>query len=437
MGLKTGYKQTEAGVIPVDWDVSILNELIEKDRTIRYGIVQPGRFDPNGRYLVRGQDYSFGWVDSNKLFKVSEQVESRYKKARLNSGDIIITIVGAGTGHVEIVPIWLQGSNITQTTARIPIDSRSTNAKFCKYYLQSYEGKSQISLHIKGAAQPGLNVKDVRTFKIPLPSSLDEQNAIVSVVSNAENLIQSLEKIINKKQLIKLGAMQELLVGKKRLQGFDKPGKFIDTQFGRFPSGWEIASIGELLDFKNGLNKAKHFFGNGNPIVNYMDVFDNPGLLQSDINGKVDVTQDEIRNYKVNKGDVLFTRTSETVEEIGLSSTILEDIQNAVFSGFVLRGRPKNEKLNLNYTKYCFRSEIVRKQIVSTCSYTTRALTNGKLLSKVYIPFPASLEEQAAIASVLTDMENEINALEIKLAKYKQIKQGMMQNLLTGRIRLV
>jgi type I restriction enzyme S subunit len=208
------------------------------------------------------------------------------------------------------------------------------------------------------------------------------------------------------------------------------------TEVGVIPEDWRATSIGKLLEFKNGLNKAKSFFDKGTPIVNYMDVFENPGLSMSDITGKVTVNGDEKRNYQVKQGDVFFTRTSETVEEIGMTSVMLEEIQNAVFSGFVLRGRPKNDILGLHYKKYCFRSEIVRKQITSTSSYTTRALTNGRLLSKVFLPLPPTLEEQTDIATALSDADALIQSLEKLIAKKRAIKQGAMQELLTGKKRL-
>src|SRR5436189_1907204 len=111
-----GYKPSPIGPIPEDWELKELRTLVDDKRTIRYGIVQPGSFDEYGRYMVRGQDYSFGWVEPSELFKVSDEIEVKYKNARLKSGDIILTIVGAGTGTVAIVPSWLDGANCTQTT---------------------------------------------------------------------------------------------------------------------------------------------------------------------------------------------------------------------------------------------------------------------------------------------------------------------------------
>src|SRR4051812_1076465 len=100
MEVTAGYKQTDVGVLPVHWDVGPLRDLVDPARTIRYGIVQPGNRDPNGRYMIRGQDYSRGWADPSELFRVSPVVEEPFINARVRAGDVLITIVGASTGRV-------------------------------------------------------------------------------------------------------------------------------------------------------------------------------------------------------------------------------------------------------------------------------------------------------------------------------------------------
>ncbi len=207
------------------------------------------------------------------------------------------------------------------------------------------------------------------------------------------------------------------------------------THLGIIPNSWEAVLLGDLFVFKNGLNKAKGYFGSGTPIVNYMDVYEHPGLKPNDLSGRVSLTPEEIRNYQVRKGDVFFTRTSETVEEIGVASVILYEPYDTVFSGFVLRARPRDGRLNDSYKQYCFASRSVRSQIVSNSTHTTRALTNGQALSKVWIAVPP-IQEQRAIAEVLSDVDGLINALDALIAKKRSIKQATMQQLLTGKTRL-
>jgi type I restriction enzyme S subunit len=166
-----------------------------------------------------------------------------------------------------------------------------------------------------------------------------------------------------------------------------------------------------------------------------MDVYESGGIHCSSVKGLVCVTPVEKKNYSAKRGDVFFTRTSETVEEIGLASVLLDDLRNAVFSGFVLRARQLKETFVPLFMKYCFRHELARKQIQSTASYTTRALTNGNLLSNVYVTVP-SKKEQTAIANALSDVDALISELEKLIAKKQAIKTATMQQLLTGRTRL-
>ena len=207
------------------------------------------------------------------------------------------------------------------------------------------------------------------------------------------------------------------------------------TNLGTLPNTWEAVLLGDLFVFKNGLNKAKRFFGSGTPIVNYMDVFERPGLRPGDLSGRVSLTPEEIRNFKVQRGDVFFTRTSETVEEIGVASVMLYVPHDTVFSGFVLRARPRDGRLDDRYKQYCFTHRVVRYQIISNATYTTRALTNGRTLSTVWIAVPPA-PEQRAIAEALSDVDGLLNALEALIAKKRAIKQATMQQLLTGRTRL-
>ena len=207
------------------------------------------------------------------------------------------------------------------------------------------------------------------------------------------------------------------------------------TNLGLLPNEWDAVSLGELFVFKNGLNKAKRFFGTGVPIVNYMDVFEHPGLRVEHLSGRVNLSPEEIRNFAVRLGDVFFTRTSETVEEIGVAAVMLDEPCDTVFSGFILRARSRNGRLDHRYKQYCFAPKIVRSQIVTNATYTTRALTNGRVLSAVCIAVPPE-PEQRAIAEVLSDVDGLIGALGTLIAKKRAIKKATMQQLLTGKTRL-
>lgn len=212
-------------------------------------------------------------------------------------------------------------------------------------------------------------------------------------------------------------------------------GAATDMAGDELPDGWVWTSIGTHYAFKNGLNKAKRFFGQGTPIINYMDVFRHQRLSAAHVQGKVTVTNDEADAYSALQGDAFFTRTSETVSEIGYSAVLLQPIQRAVFSGFVLRGRPKTKNLLPEFAAYALRARDVRKQIESRATYTTRALTNGGSLSECVFLLPKEPEQQA-IAQALSDIDDLIASLDALIAKKRDIKQGAMQQLLTGKRRL-
>lgn len=218
------------------------------------------------------------------------------------------------------------------------------------------------------------------------------------------------------------------------MQGEIRPG-YKQTEVGVIPEDWDELPLGSLFNFKNGLNKAKEFFGHGTPIVNYMDVFNQSGLQSAVILGRVDVNRDELKAYEVRRGDVFFTRTSETVEEIGIASVMIGEVQDTVFSGFILRARPVDDSLDNEFKRYCFSAPYFRQQVTMRASYTTRALTNGRSLSAALIARPP-LPEQRAIAAALSDADALMAALEAMIAKKRDLKQAAMQRLLTGKTRL-
>ncbi len=432
-----GFKHTEMGDIPVEWEITKLGALSSLVTSGSRGWAQ--FYAEYGALFVRITNLQRNCVSldlSDCKFVNLPANNSEAKRTELQADDVLLSIT-ADLGTIGLVPPDLGKAYINQHIALIRLCVESSAPGFVANLLASRWGQDQFLLLNDGGSKAGLNLANIRAVAIPLPPTKAEQEAIAEVLSDADALIEALEQLIAKKRHIKQGAMQELLTGKKRLPGFEtKPGAK-QTELGVIPEDWDAVPIGKLFEFKNGLNKAKQFFGSGTPIVNYMDVLCHSGLRREDVAGRVTVSSEERRNYSAKAGDVFFTRTSETVEEIGTVAVLLEDIEGAVFSGFVLRGRPIAEYLQLQFKKYCFSHEIVRKQIITNCSYTTRALTNGRLLSKVFILLPPTKAEQEAIAAILSDMDTEIAALEAKLAKARQIKQGMMHNLLTGRIRLV
>lgn len=186
---------------------------------------------------------------------------------------------------------------------------------------------------------------------------------------------------------------------------------------------WEQRKVGDYYDFKNGLNKGKEFFGSGTPIVNFTDVFHNRGIISQNLNGKVTLEPSEIRNYEVKKGDIFFTRTSETIEEIGYPSVMLDEAKNTVFSGFVLRGRCilNEDPLDNLFKKYVFFTEFFRNEMLRKSSMTTRALTSGTAIKGMEFLHPSGKEEQHKIGEFITSLDHLITLHQWKSKIYEMI----------------
>ena len=164
-----------------------------------------------------------------------------------------------------------------------------------------------------------------------------------------------------------------------------------------------------------------------------MDVIADPTIDSKNIQGKVSLNSGEIERFRVMSGDIFFTRTSETVDEIGISSVVLNPKKNTTFSGFILRGRQKNKKIFEPLSGIFFRTNYIRDQIRKTCTYTTRALTNGSYLGKVLIKIPPmSLQKQ--IFEKIHDLEKLIIKKNIQYEKYTFILKSITKNLLTKKI---
>ena len=413
--IPVGYKQTEVGVIPEDWKIRSIGDLASVSAGGTPSRKIPEYWNGSIPWITTSQ-IDFGMIAEAAQFITEDGLYSSATKL-LPAGTLLMALYGQGKTRGKVGVLGFEATT-NQACAAISIHGNVSREFLLHFLISRYEAIRNSS---NSGSQENLNGQIVKDISIALPPTKAEQEAIAEALSDTDALIESLAQLITKKRHIKQGAMQELLTGKKRLPGFSIE--------------WSSISLGELFTFKNGLNKAKEFFGHGTPIVNYMDVFRDSKIYSSYLEGRVALNSQEMKNFDVQKGDVLFTRTSETPEEIGMASVVVDNPIQTVFSGFVLRGRPKNDVLVDQFKAYCFRSEFVRSQIISKASYTTRALTNGRILSAVMLPVP-SHPEQTAIAAILSDMDAEITALETKLAKTRQLKQGMMRELLTGRIRL-
>ena len=213
-----------------------------------------------------------------------------------------------------------------------------------------------------------------------------------------------------------------------------KPG-YKQTEVGVIPEDWEVLTLGEIGKFKNGINKGSEAFGHGSPFVNLMDVFGVNSIAITDHLGLVESTNLEKTMYELRRGDVIFIRSSVKPSGVGLTALVEKDLTDTVYSGFLIRFRDSGF-INFHFKKHCFYEAGFRRKIIAASSVSANTNINQDNLKRISLPLPPSLPEQEAIARALSDADALIESLEQLIAKKRQVKQGAMQELLTGKKRL-
>lgn len=303
-----------------------------------------------------------------------------------DANTIAISQGGASAGYVNYIttPFW-EGAHCYV----VFLKTEKVLYKFLYYFIKNNQEKLMNSK--QGAGIPGLNRKAIYSLNIPLPP-LPIQQEIVRILDTFTNLTAELTA--------------ELTARRKQYE-------YYRDELLRFKNRKDIQWVpfGDYFEFKNGLNKGKEYFGSGNYIVNFTDVYKNRWLEKSMLKGRVQVEDKEVVAYSAQKGDVFFTRTSETREEIGMVSALVDDIDGCVFSGFVLRARPLSQNWLPKFCAYFFSTSFVRKEIIRYASFTTRALTSGPRLSKIKLPL-LPIQEQEKIVDILDNFSSLCNGVE-------------------------
>lgn len=270
---------------------------------------------------------------------------------------------------------------------------------------------------------PSLNEGILRAIRIPIPPTLAEQRAIANALSDADALIESLEQLLAKKRQVKQGAMQALLSGERRLPGFE--------------GEWEETRLGQMGDTFGGLSgKTKRDFGHGGSLyIPFLNIMNNVEVDCRELE-RVDIRPGESQRG-VRQGDLFFNGSSETPIELGLCAVLSREVTDVYLNSFCF-GYRLHDRLHMDgiFLAYFFRSSVGRRLLAPLAQGATRYNLSKRALMDLDLQLPP-LAEQRAIAAVLSDMDAEIDAITAKLDKARLVKQGMMQELLTGRIRLV
>jgi len=424
--VKKGYKQTEIGVIPEDWNISTLE--------MQYNITSSKRvFQSEWRdsgvpfYRAREIAVMGEGVPAPKDLYISEKMYEQYSKqyGAIKENDVLITGVGT-LGKVYVVKkddrfyfkdgniIWLQWNG-------------RYSSQFLKQLYRTPVLTDQVFGNAGGSTVPTYTITNAKATVVPCPA-YQEQCDIAEVLSDTDELIATIEKQIFKKKAIKQGAMQELLTGKRRLPGFE--GK------------WQLFVFGDLFDFipNNAFTRAQMDVSGRVKNIHYGDILTKYGAyIIADskdipyIAKEIDLSRFSEKCY-LQSGDLVIADTAED-ETVGKALEVI-NVECPVLAGqHTLLCRPKvrfaEKFLGYYLNGACYHDQLIPYIVGTKVSSVSKA---SMAQTRLVVP---DYEEQQAIAEIVSNMDSEIEALEQKLAKYRQVKQGMMQQLLTGKIRLV
>lgn len=406
-------------MIPDDWEVK---EFGNYSTIVRGGSPRPiqdfittnssginwikiGDVKPNDKYIVKTEE------------KIIPAGKSRSRE--VNPGDFILSN-SMSFGRPYILKIngcihdgWLAIQNYHETF----------DVDYLYYLLGSDEVFKQYISMAAGSSVQNLNKQKVSKLLVALPPTLVEQQKIAKALSDVDNVISTLEKLITKKKNLKQGTMRQLLTGKKRLPGFAKSGKFKQTEIGEIPEDWEVKSLSSIGEVKMCKRVLKYQTSETGDIPFYKI-----GTFGKEPDSYI---SRELFNFLKNnysypkKGDILISAAGT------IGRTVVFDGKDSFFQDSNIIWLENDESVILNiFLSYLFK---VIKWQTEDGGIVSRLYNNNFRVTQIPIP---SKPEQTAIANVLSSMDKEIEALEAKLRKYRNLKTGMMQQLLTGKIRL-
>lgn len=393
--LRGGYKQTEIGVIPEDWKFTSLGEMCIK---IGSGITPRGgasTYKSSGHPFVRSQNVGWGKLLTDDIVFIDNITHESFSSTELQLNDVLLNITGASIGRSAVVDGQVVCGNVNQHVCVVRPKSDLLDPRYLNSFLISNAGQKQIESFQAGGNREGLNFGQIKSFQLPLPSTF-EQRAIAKALSDVDALSSSQDALITKKRDIKQAAMQQLLTGKQRLPGFNEE--------------WKIKTLGGVVHIKKG------------QLITEKTIL--PGAIPVIAGGKAPAY---FHNQANRKGKTI------TISASGANAGFVAFFEVPIFASdcsTISEGEHYSIEFIYSYL------QLMQQTIYKSQTGGAQPHVQPSHLNPLEINLP-SLQEQTAIAKVLSDMDAEISALESERDKTKLLKQGMMQELLTGRTRLV
>lgn len=424
MELKKGYKITDVGIIPEDW---VLQEFGEFIFYVKGYPFKSKDYSDNGIRIIRISDTLFDAIkDGNEIY-IDENSLSKYKKWQLLENDLIFSTVGSKppmydsmVGNVVLVRKRYSGSLLNQNAVLIRAKSKNIFDQFLILYnFKTKRYLRYIEQIFRGNAnQASITLNDLFKFTFPIPSNKHEVKNIASALSDADAYITSIEMMIEKKCQIKQGAMQKLL----------KPKKC-----------WNCISLDKVVWYQEGPGVRNYqFTKNGVKLLNGTNIEN--GKLFLDKTDRY-ISEHEAfgfySHFLADEGDIIIACSGVTINKFDEKVTFVQrEHLPLCMNTSTMRFKVINEKIDKHFFFHFLKSDSFKEQIGGKATGSAQLNFGPSHVKNVQISLP-NIIEQIEIATILSDINEEIALLENKLSKNKSIKQGMMQNLLTGKIRLV
>lgn len=402
------------GDVPAEWEVMRLRFLVD----ITTGNRDTQDADPEGEYP----------------FYVRSPIVQRCNGYTFEGPGIMMAGDGAGAGRIFHLATGRYA--VHQRVYRL-YDFKGIDKTFLWYYL----GVSFPNEMDKGSAQstvPSVRLPMLQNLPAVVPA-LPVQRKIAAYLdarcAKIDEMISDAKKTIEEYKAWKSSVIFEAVTGKNT--GAKMKDSGVDW-IGMVPAGWKIVPLKRLGSCVNGISKAGEFFGSGYPFVSYSDVYKNDWLPAS-VKGLVESTPEERKHYSVKAGDVFFTRTSETVDELGMAGACLKTIPDAVFAGFLIRFRPDTDELAVEYSKYYFRNVSLRNFFTKETMLVTRASLSQDLLRSMMVVVPPK-SEQCAIARFLDKkcaaIDRVISEKESLITDLESYKKSLIFECVTGKMEV-
>lgn len=447
--LPMGYTQTEVGVIPEDWVVCTFGSLVNYRKGFAF---KSNDYQPSGTRVIRVSDTSFCSIEDTEPVYVSNEVAQKHTSWVIKENDLIFSTVGSKppmydslVGKAILVTKRHSGCLLNQNAVRIR--SKSVVIGFQVLLLNHFRTNRYIDfievIYRGNANQASITLENLFEYKIPLPALAVEQTAIANVLSDTDALITELEQLITKKEAIKTATMQQLLTGRTRLPQFAKhpDGTLKDyksSELGLIPEDWKATTIKELtkkiIDYRGRTPKKLGMDWGGGNILALSAGNVKKGFIDfqsENYFGSYELYKKWMVAGDVQKDDIVFTMEAP----LGNAALIPND-EKYILSQRTILLQVNREKYNPQLVTQIFLTNHFQEYIANSATGSTAQGIKRSVFEKLSVVLPACLQEQTAIATILSDMDAELSVLEQKLAKVRDIKQGMMQQLLTGRIRL-